>query len=317
MYKTILTAAMLMLYLLTACTDNTHYQLPASPDYAQDNAWYKQTAIPNAESAQADIFYVAPTCVWDWKDTSGRTIHFQNIYDADQREDMRPALDEAARIFGGKQFNFYAPYYRQITMNSWLKGEEAVADRFPYAMGDVKRAFDYYWKHTNKGKRPFVLAGFSQGAKAVVELLKDMPKEVYGQMVAAYVVGYGITRDEVKEFRYIRAAKDSIDTGVTVCYNSVSDVKALSSTLNPGDVCINPLNWKTDGSPAYLNDSVTVRIDTKKHVLVVDKFRPEEFYRPELDKIATRGSFHMQELLFYDIYLKHNVEQRVKAFRSR
>lgn len=314
MYKTIFTIAILWLCLFTACTDSAHYQLPAAPDYAHDNAWYKHTATSRP---QADIFYVAPTCTWDWKDAAGRTIHFQNVYDADQREAMRPALDEAAQIFGGKQFNFYAPYYRQITMNSWLKGEEAVEERFPYAMADVKRAFDYYWEHFNGGKRPFVLAGFSQGAKAVVELLKDMPREVYAKMVAAYVVGYGITYEELEEFRYIRAAKDSIDTGVTVCFNSVADVKALSSALNPGDVCINPLNWKTDGSPAYLNDSVTVRIDTKKHVLVVDKFRPEEYYRPELEKIATRGSFHMQELLFYDTYLKHNVEQRVKAFLSR
>ena len=55
----------------------------------------------------------------------------------------------------------------------------------PLSMEDISAAFDYYMDNYNEG-RPFVLAGFSQGGKAVVELVKHAPAEVLERMVAAY-----------------------------------------------------------------------------------------------------------------------------------
>ena len=297
---------------LVACSDkgNLGYQLPDAPNYAKANAWYKQL---NGEGEfAADVFYVAPTCVWDWKDETGNTMHFEDIYNAEQREALRPSLELAADIFSDS-YNFYSPYYRQITLESWMEGEDTVNNRFPYAMSDVKRAFDYYMKHENKG-RPFILAGFSQGGKAVVELLKELPENLVHRMVAAYVVGYRVTAEEAGRFAAIQAAKDSLDTGVTVCYNSVSRVDAVCPVLSPSDLCINPVNWKTDGSPAYLNDSVTVRVDTNHHVLLVEGFSEGEFFLPALGSMFKEGNYHLQELLFYRNHLNENVKQRVRSY---
>ncbi len=297
------------------CSDNTtHYLLPTAPDYAQENAWYKE--LNAAGESKADVFYIAPTCVWDWQDAQGHVMHFEDIYNEEQREALRPSLELAADIFADS-YNFYAPYYRQITLESWMEGEDTVEKRFPYAMADVKRAFDYYLEHENDG-RPIVLAGFSQGAKAVVELLKDMPADVYARLVAAYVIGYNVSEREVDYFKTIEAARDSIDTGVTVCYNSVDSVDAICPVLSDSYLCINPVNWKTDGSPAYLNDSVTVRVDTKHHVLLVEGFDEKEFYLPSLGAMFKEGNYHLQELLFYQECLNKNVKQRVRSyFRSK
>ena len=173
--------------------------------------------------------------------------------------------------------------------------------------------FDYYLEHENGG-RPFILAGFSQGAKAVVELLKDMPSGVYERLVAAYVIGYNVSEREAEYFKTIEAARDSVDTGVTVCYNSVDSVDAICPVLSDSYLCINPVNWKTDGSPAYLNDSVTVRIDTKHHVLLVDGFDEKQYYLSSLGAMFKEGNYHLQELTFYQDCLNRNVKQRVRSY---
>ena len=299
------------------CSDKTaHYLMPSAPDYGEENAWYKELNAPQGDNnSTADVFYIAPTCVWDWHDSQGNTMHFEDVYNADQREALRPSLELAADIFAPTN-NFYAPYYRQITLESWMEGEDTVEKRFPYAMSDVKRAFDHYLEHDNGG-RPFILAGFSQGAKAVVELLKDMPADVHSRMVAAYVIGYNVSERTASYFKTIQAARDSIDTGVTVCYNSVASPEAVCPVLGEGSLCINPVNWKTDGSPAYLNDTVTVRVDTKQHVLLVEGFNPQQYYLPSLGSMFPVGNYHLQELTFYADCLRRNVEQRVRSYYRR
>lgn len=311
MKKVCLVLVACLLFLGISCSDKSmQYQLPTAPDYTNANAWYKEL---NAQGEQAaDVFYIAPTCVWDWEDTQGNTMHFADVYNADQREALRPSLELAADIFA-ESYNFYAPYYRQITLESWMEGEDLVEDRFPYAMADVKRAFDYYLENENHD-RPFILAGFSQGAKAVVELLKDMPASVYERMVAAYVIGYKVTEHEEDYYKTIEAAHDSIDTGVTVCYNSVASVEAICDVLSPSCMCINPVNWKIDASPAYLNDSVTVCVDTKRHVLLVEGFDTKQYYLPSLGKLFSEGNYHLQELNFYKECLNKNVKQRVRSY---
>ena len=94
------------------------------------------------------------------------------------------------RMLAG-ELNFYSPYYRQVTLET-IADTALVAERSPLAMGDVLKSFDYYLEHYNGGK-PFILAGFSQGAMAVVELLKHLDNDAASRMVAAYVIGWKVT----------------------------------------------------------------------------------------------------------------------------
>lgn len=59
--------------------------------------------------------------------------------------------------------NFYSPYYRHITLNTWATlNEDTIRRRYEaVAWKDVKNAFEHYLTHYNQG-RPFILAGFSQ-----------------------------------------------------------------------------------------------------------------------------------------------------------
>ena len=154
---------------VSSCRTNsggTDTFIPEVPDWSDAAAWH----ISAPEVPAADIFYILPTCVWDWTAEDGH-------------------------IFAQGQYGFYCPYYRQISLNVWMDGEVAVEELFPLSMEDISAAFDYYMDNYNEG-RPFVLAGFSQGGKAVVELVKHAPAEVLERMVAAYAIGYRISDEE-------------------------------------------------------------------------------------------------------------------------
>ena len=164
-------------------------------DYALSSAWYDNGKT--VDRSKADVFYILPTCIFDWEDSAGEVHHYADVADAQQREQMRPSYELADAIFGDSA-NFFAPYYRQISLNSWMEGDAVVEKRFPQAMADIKAAFDYYMEHLNGGRK-FVLAGFSQGGKGVVELVKGMSDEDFNQMAAAYVIGYRITQQDMSQ----------------------------------------------------------------------------------------------------------------------
>ena len=195
-----------------------------------------------------------------------------------------------------------------------LDGEEW-KELFPLSMEDVRESFDYYLEHYNNG-RPFVLAGFSQGGKAVVELVKHLPAEAYGRMAAAYAIGYRISDEELAQYPQLLPATDSTGTGTIICYNSVACPEAACGVLSPSDVCINPVNWTTDATPAILNDSVTVTVDTVNHLLIVDGLDPEHYYAPSLASTFPLGNYHLQELTLYQEHLRRNTALRLYNFEK-
>ncbi len=173
-------------------------------------------------------------------------------------------------------------------------------------------AFAAFLEH-REPDRPFVLAGFSQGAKAVVELLKIMPEDAAEYLVAAYVLGYKVTPSDVLASDNIRAAEGASDTGVTVCYNSVSDIRYIQPIIAaPCAMCINPVNWRTDDVPATLQDTITVRVSPEHHVLVLDGYSGAG-YEPILGFLNV-GDFHGSEPWLYQECLRENIRTRIAAF---
>lgn len=111
-----------------------------------------------------------------------------------------------------------SPHYRHITLNTWATlNEDTIAHRyFSVSFRNIQAAFAHFLRVYNQG-RPFILAGFSQGGKSVVELLKRLTPAERQRLVAAYVLGHKVTPDDIKQAPWIRPAQDSTDTGVTIC----------------------------------------------------------------------------------------------------
>lgn len=287
--------------------------VPAAPSYSDASMWHMTTA---AQPSGVDVFYVPSTWEFDWTTPDGFVSHWADPAGNPQhRADVETEMAAVAEYMADGN-DFYSPHYRHITLDSWATLDEDTINRryHDVAFVDVRNAFDYYMEHHNQGK-PFILAGFSQGGKSVVELMKILSESQRQRMVAAYVMGYKVTPRDVAQAPWIRAAQDADDTGVTICYNSVSDVKYIKPVVSSSTVmCINPVNWKTDATPAILNDTVTVTLSAEHNVLVLEGF--DGSYLPNILDILNVGDYHGAEPWIYSECLRENIRRRIRAFKS-
>lgn len=306
-----------------------------SLNWADSTLWYEgETRLKAADTACPDVFYLLPTCVQAWTDESGA-----------QRFNADPTRDEHRRawllsamladsIFASNA-NLYLPYYRQATFGA-LDGPLSKKP-LQIAEKDAIEAFDYYLKHFNRGKR-FILAGYSQGASLVKAVLKHIDDNTYNRLIAAYVIGYGVTvTDTIRQYghcqSHIKLANDSASCGVTVNFNSVTSADAISPLLCGGNIgCINPVSWSTSSRPAVLlragatpkaddtrfpygtavvpqspQTEVTVSVDQQNQVLIVNGVDPNRYILTAFLSLFPKGNLHLQELFFYGDNIRRNV----------
>ena len=283
-----------------------------------------------ADSLKAvDVFYVYPTVtgfrpeteVCDMTDTmmiSGAKM---------VRQIQTAVFDESCNVF--------MPYYRQISMPKPGSDYRAIIDYV--SKFDATDALDYYLNNLNQG-RPFIIAGHSQGASVVIALLENyMTKhpEALKRMVAAYPIGFAVTKDwRAKTGR--KFAEGATDTGVIVSWNTEgpANLKENNMTLAPGGISINPINWKRDDTPATVKENLgsltydgklvtpgiaDARVDTVRGSLVVSSIAEKELYTIPADGAAMFGpeSYHLHDYGFFFNNFKQNVADRIKAFLEK
>lgn len=318
-------AILLVANIFVACREtnpvaSTVSNLPQAPGYADTTQWYA-----DVRNGVADVFYIVSTEIGDYTLPDGTVGHVADTYADSLRAPLYGEMLGVDTLLCGKEvpLNFYAPYYRQCSLQAVM---DKAADSLwtKVALADVERAFDYFLKNINKG-RPFVLAGFSQGAKGVKALLRQMDEQTYRRMVAAYIIGYHVTEADLAECERIKPAKGATDTGVTICYNSVKTPDCAIPSISGGNVvAINPVNWHTDNEPATLitepspllpvaaqqKDTLTVRLDTQSHLLLVDGYTATDYVLPLFGK---EGNYHTREIWLYRDCLRQNIADRVRA----
>jgi hypothetical protein len=295
--------------LLMACSRPVQTYIPAAPDYEDTTMWL--TVDADTAGTGADIFYVVSTWEKDWQHDSV-VCHYADVWNEAHRAHMATEIRRVADYMAPGN-RFYAPYYRHTTIDGWVtRNEDTIYQRTRLSMGDVCEAFDTFIARRDNS-RPLVIAGFSQGGLAMVELLKHMSDETYSRLVAAYVMGYKITPEDTL-CPHIRPAQGETDLGVAVCYNTVKDVKYIQSVIAASCVCINPVNWHTDATPATLHDTITVTV-APEHVLVVSGYSGDE-YRPYAGFINV-GDIHSCEPWLYSDCIRRNIQKRVECFKSR
>lgn len=309
-----LTGITCLLLALVSCEKDSSAPASDTIDYSDNRCWFENKQ--DAMGKDVDLFYVVPTCIWDYTDSLGQTRHHMDIFNTEQRALTDPSIQLAKSVLADS-CNFFSPYYRQISMDSWLTLDMAlIEERFKLAYQDVADAFHYYMEHDNQGK-PFILAGHSQGAKAVIELLKrEMTPDISRKLIATYAIGYTVTPEELAGYSTLRPAQDSIDTGVLIGFNSVTRPDAVSPLFRDNVVCINPVNWRTDVTPATSYQGFTVAQDTTIHTLIVTGIDEEQYFIPSVAALLPKGNLHVQEFNLYNEDLRKNVLQRIRAFRQ-
>jgi hypothetical protein len=320
--------SLLLMFVFAACGKKSE-----TPDYSCAKYWL---SLPAQAEKKVDVFYVYPTA---WSKVKK---YEPNICDIDN-----PSMLEGSRITFNAQAtafqtvgNIYSPYYRQADISCFtdlsIEGRDSVIGSIPST--DVISAFDYYIKNYNKG-RPFILAAHSQGSNVLLFLLskymKDNPK-VYEKMIAAYVIGYSVTKDYLAKNPHLKFAEGPDDTGVIISYNTEAPrVTGNNLVLLPGAISINPINWSREEIPATAEENLgSIIIDNVWNVLErnvknfadarVDKTRGVVICSTaDAEKLAPasetfpKGVYHSYDYPFYYYNLRENAERRTVKFLNK
>ena len=295
---------------------------PSRIDYADTTYWYSCSD----ESHAADVFYVYPTVsTISYQDND--SSWFADIALLEVREEAHGNQRFNKMLYG--DYNFYAPYYRQMIFEAYSQPADTLAKLAQFAMSDVIDAFQYYMEHFNHG-RPFFLMGHSQGSQMLIELLKHgMTSAQRQQMVAAYCIGYHVTAEELAEYpESLKPATDSLMQGLII-FNSVTDTTAISRVSRGDVVGINPMTWTmaTDTVPAEyhlgmakyndIRDSVLIvpcptRTYLYNHTTVCPDLDPEMVFIPAYEDMFPKGNLHFADSWLFGGNVVENMRCRLR-----
>ena len=124
-----------------------------------------------------------------------------------------------------------------------------------------------------------------------------------------------VAEQDMRECSHIRPAEGETDTGVTICYNTVKDVKYVLPLISGSDICINPVNWRTDATPATLHDTITITVSPEYHVLMATNYSASEY--PPFRGFLNVGDIHSCEPWLYSECLAKNIAVRAREWKKK
>ncbi len=340
--RLILVLAAVLMFMFTACgakaqTDNG---LPpvegdniTAADYADENNWALLTQNPDQP---IDVFILYPTMYQGENPLAGIDDQVMR----ERADDWYVRNGSAFETAG----NVYMPYYRQL--NAVWALSQTPEERDRYALGvpksDVLAAFQYYLEHYNNG-RPFIIASHSQGSGMAKEVVFDYfvkNPEVAERMVAAYIIGMSVTKEDMAKNPNMRFAENADDTGVIISYNVVApDAEpAPNGVILPGALAINPITWTRTGETApadaslgsymktdsgmekmmNLADATVVELNNNMEVVICAAADYSQYgLTEEMQVVFGKGSYHNNDISFYYYDLRENAENRVAKYLER
>ena len=306
-----------------------------APDYSLPDCWLQVPEI----TKDVDTFYVYSTVYFDSSFEEGAPDYAA----LDNPEMLLGALGEYATNASVYEdsTNVFVPYYRQSGMRYANEVSKKTGNIDAALSGisydDMSAALDYYFEKCNNG-RPFIIAGHSQGSAMVRYILKNYFKkhpDYYERMVAAYAIGYSITKEDLEANPHMKFATGESDTGVIISWHTEGPKNVEENARNvavlPHGISINPLNWRRDETYAPASENLgsylpnaesemyeitDVGADAKvvlsRGVIVTnttyDQCGAAEFFGPQ--------SFHEDDYTLYYNNLKANVAKRIAAYKN-
>lgn len=290
-------------------------------DYSSPHSWSKQVAVIEHP---IDLFFVHPTSFGAV--TNGGILNASLSNEELNRQTDQSVIDVMTGIFS-EHCNVFAPRYQQMSISVLSFPPEKQEPYLEIAKQDVQASFVYYLKHLNNG-RPFILASHSQGSYMLKLVLSEQPELIpEGQLVAAYLVGYTITDDDLQKMKLkLSAAPD--DLGTIITWNTIAP-GADSPVLLPGARCVNPLTWTQSKTTAAKKKHLGARIYlSPNQTLFKPNFTSATISQtggleipPVSAEIEQRirmpmgpGCYHVYDYDFFYENTKTNVATRCRAF---
>lgn len=313
---------------------------PAAPDYS-DAAWW--AALPESEDpgdqmpagvARQEqgvaVFFVHPTSYFG-KGNWNQPLSAESAnWVVDQR-----ILRHQATVFNSC-CDVYVPRYRQATFFSFMdqssNGEQALA----LAYADVVSAFEHFLRSI-PADQPIVIAGHSQGSKHAARLVAEhvSGKPVFDRLVAAYLIGFGVTDQQIGN---VPVCQNADQTQCALGWNVMDGEGAGAFGDNEGLICTNPLNWLNDLSyaghelnegaigypsygPAEEGEDITAM---PVEVGIADAQCQADGQLAVLELRSTAfpqrmfgNSMHVYDYSLFHASIRENVANRIRAFLAR
>lgn len=258
-------------------TPKGHYQAPppkSGPDYADDAAWLAKPSLTTDPSrwvpdgvvstrveAPAATFFIHPTT---YLERDHWNAPFALARDAAERTDV--FVQSQASAFNAVS-DVWAPRYRQAAYGAFLLRSEDATRALDLAYGDVLAAFDAFIAAQPEDK-PVILAGHSQGSLHLSRLLVDRREALKGRLVAAYVVGWPLSKTADLPATGLTACAAPDEAGCVMSWQSFAEPANFSLVLDAWQgskgptgierrradmVCTNPLTGGGDAALASAN----------------------------------------------------------------
>ena len=261
-----------LLLALSSCglsLDLVEKELPL-PDYSNIDYWIAHPEkIDLSDSSftgelvnQFDIpvFFVSPTVYFPEKKESWNL----NPSTAEGKSLFETPLTFQSTAFNVAGFVF-SPVYRQSAYQVYNIAPNQITKRsYDIAYSDVRSAFNHFISQIGP-QTPFILASHSQGTDHLIRLFQeDFPKALYGQLVAAYLVGMPVNDCEMP----LPICEEPTSTG---CYTSWRTFHTTAKVFNKYPVsCIgvtNPISWNTTAVLADISLNTNVMYNENKPLL--------------------------------------------------
>jgi hypothetical protein len=242
-------------------------------DYSEESCWAELPWFENKgkTTKDADVFLILPEVNLNSRYSDNMDANC--ISDAERfREEL-----EFERGIVSEWADIYAPVYRQANVGCYTDEDGFAVSDFAdvydgqtydeIAYTDIRNAWVYYMNHYNND-RPVVLFGSSQGAEMVLRLLKEFggDERLEKHLVAAYVIGAGVTEEDLDLFKHLKMAEGENDTGVIVSFRAQAEGAGIPEEK---EFSINPLNWTTDATAADAKENKGCMMETSDSVSAV------------------------------------------------
>jgi hypothetical protein len=305
-----------------------------APDYSRKECWYQIPEIIR----DVDTFFIYPT---EYQGANEGDPGYASLDNPEMLEGVKTLDYPLMASAFEDSTNMFMPYYRQAGMmlagEAWKKTGDirTVLSGIPYE--DITAALDYYFENYNNG-RPFIIASHSQGSAINTLVLQGYFREhpdYYDRMVAAYVIGFSVTKEYLEANPHLKFATGESDAGVIVSWNTEGPKnvkeKAPNAVVLPNGISINPLNWKLDDTYASASENLgSLVMDEKTGETGILDIGADAQVVPDRGVVVTNTksepieaaaffgpqSFHNGDYSFYYNNIRDNVAKRIATYMA-
>jgi hypothetical protein len=291
---------------------------------------------PDPEAPEFAVFFVHPTSYLE------RAHWNAPLDDAQSRSRARTFLRGLASAFSAGEV--WAPRYRQATFGAFLTDAPEAAQAIEAAYRDVDQAFDYFLAQVGEDT-PIVLAGHSQGARHVLELLRERVAgtPLQERIAMVYAVGWPVSIEHDLPALGLPACSVPDQGGCVTSWSSFAEPAEPGLWLehyriSPGFdgqprgdsriLCVNPITGEIEGDASALANlgtlvpdenltsgelvpgAVPARCNERGLLLIGDP--------PELGPYVLPGNnYHVYDIPLFWRNVQADVNRRVSAWANR